>query len=491
MPPPVSYVRRALAAVAVLATLAGCGSSSHRTTSRAVGSPPRGATVTVSLGAAGVEVPAGFFGLSFEYPELPEFEAQPVVFDRVLRLLHGNSPGRLILRVGGDSADHTYWTPHARSLPPDSLALTPGWFRATSDLVRRLGLQLILDLNLAHGSPPDVAAEARSALALLPPASIVGFEVGNEPDRYGPTYSIPRYLASLGPFADAIRQSAPNVPVLGPAITSTASNFNWLVAVMAQDPRQVDVLTGHFYPLSACAAPASGLYPSVDRLLSDNATVGLARSVAPAVKLAHRAGVRFRLDELNSVTCGGLAGTSDAFATALWAPDALFSLLQTGLDGLNLHIRSDKINAPFALTQSGLAPRPLLYGLILFTRAVDNGGSTVQMQLGGEHVPGLSAWAIRGPGGRLRVLLINRGDHAVSASLQLAAQGALAVERLLGSGPNGTEGTTLAGQTLGPQGTWIGRKVVESIPRAAGGYRVTVPAFSAALVRAELATARP
>ena len=45
--------------------------------------------------------------------------------------------------------------------------------------------------------------------------------------------------------------------------------------------------------------------------------------------LAHGAGLRFRLDEVNSVTCGGTRGVSDTFATALWAPDALLSLLGT------------------------------------------------------------------------------------------------------------------------------------------------------------------
>jgi hypothetical protein len=38
--------------------------------------------------------------------------------------------------------------------------------------------------------------------------------------------------------------------------------------------------------------------------------------------LAHRAGFPFRLTEQNSVTCGGLAGVSNTFATALWAPAA-------------------------------------------------------------------------------------------------------------------------------------------------------------------------
>ena len=46
------------------------------------------------------------------------------------------------------------------------------------------------------------------------------------------------------------------------------------------------------------------------------------------------------MTELNSVTCGGLRGVSDSFATALWAPDALFEMLRAGVDGVNIHVRA-------------------------------------------------------------------------------------------------------------------------------------------------------
>ena len=78
---------------------------------------------------------------------------------------------------------------------------------------------------------------------------------------------------------------------------------------------------------------------------------------------AHRAGLPFRLTEVNSVTCGGVPGVSDTFATALWAPDTLFELLRAGVDGVNVHVRTDAINAAFAFKRSGLVARPLLYGL--------------------------------------------------------------------------------------------------------------------------------
>ena len=149
---------------------------------------------------------------------------------------------------------------------------------------------------------------------------------------------------------------------MGPAVTSTRRNFNWLYSALADDRSELGVLTGHRYSLNACSKPTAPGYPTIARTLDESSPVGMARSVSNAVGLAHHRKRPFRLDELNSVTCGGLAGVSDTFATALWAPDALFALLSTGLDGLNLHIRPDKINSPFRLTSRGLEARPLLMG---------------------------------------------------------------------------------------------------------------------------------
>jgi histidinol-phosphate/aromatic aminotransferase/cobyric acid decarboxylase-like protein len=46
---------------------------------------------------------------------------------------------------------------------------------------------------------------------------------------------------------------------------------------------------------------------------------------------------------------------------------------------------------------------------------------------------------------------------------------------------------TLAGQRLGVEDTWVGRRVIDAVPRVDGGYPVTVPAISAALVTGRLA----
>src|SRR5207302_298656 len=81
---------------------------------------------------------------------------------------------------------------------------------------------------------------------------------------------------------------------------------------------------------------------------------------------AHAAGRTFRITEMGT-SAGSVPGVTDTFATALWAPDALFSMAGVGVDGVNVHIRA--VNNNSALNATG-PPRPLFYGLALVGRTL-------------------------------------------------------------------------------------------------------------------------
>ena len=147
--------------------------------------------------------------------------------------------------------------------------------------------------------------------------------------------------------------------------------------------------------------------------------------------MAHRAGYKFRLTELNSVACQGLPGVSDAFATALWAPDALFELLRAGLNGVNIHVRTDAINAAFTLNREGLGARPLLYGMILFARTLSANPELVRAKVHANPSLHLKAWAVRVSGGMMHLLLINKGSQSANVRVHLPGSGPAKVERLL------------------------------------------------------------
>ena len=75
-------------------------------------------------------IPRSFLGLSTEYWSLPAYAGHMAAFARVLSMLHVPGDGPLILRVGGNSADHTIWEANGRTMPRWVFELTPAWLQA-------------------------------------------------------------------------------------------------------------------------------------------------------------------------------------------------------------------------------------------------------------------------------------------------------------------------------------------------------------------------
>ncbi len=463
------------------------------------------AEVSIASPLTTTEVPRSFLGLSTEYWALPVYERQISLLERVLSLLHVPGDGPFLLRIGGDSADHTFWEPRMRTTPPWLYALTRPQLRQIRTLIRRAHLQVILDMNLITGSPLEAARLARAADTGLPRGSIVGFEVGNEPDIYNrrdwlatlsetplsagflrKELSTATYIHDFESYSSALRRVAPNIPLDGPALANPVRNVDWISTLLASPHPGLGLVTAHRYLYSACAAHHSPGYPTIARLLGEHATAGIAQRLEPAVNDAHRVGLKFRLTELNSVACRGVPGISDTFATALWAPDVLFELLRVGVDGVNVHVRTNAINGAFTLSEQGLGARPLLYGLILFAKALSPDPQLVQLQLSASPALHLKAWATRVSGDVLHVLLIDKGNRGARVSLRLPTTAPARVERLLAPSPRSISGVTLAGQQLGHDGRWHGRRVIQTITRTDHGYQVLVAPTSAALVSVRL-----
>ena len=455
-------------------------------------------------------VSRSYLGLSTEYWSLPLYAHHVAALERVLSLLHVPGDGPLLLRVGGDSADRAFWDPRERRLPRWAFPVTPRWTRLVGAIVRGTGIRLILDLNLITGSPAAAAGWAKAARARLPRHAITSFEIGNEPDVYRHSAWIAQtadklvgrrplpsaitrtdYVRAFRRYARSLQAVAPGVPLLGPALANPRAHENWTAALIASREPALGALTAHRYVFSGCVRPTSRRFPTIARMLSRRATAGLATSVKPEVDAAHRAGLRFRLTELNSVNCGGRPGISNAFATALWAPSALFGLLAAGVDGVNIHVRADTINAPFAFGPAGLVARPLLYGLVMVARTLGRRPRLVPVTLRAGRSLHLEAWAVRSGADRLHVLLIDEGRRPVRVRLRLPGRGPAAVRRLLGPSPRALSGVTLDGQWLGRNGRWHGARADEIAVPGRRGYLVTVARYSAALVSVRVAGGVP
>ena len=473
------------------------------------------AAVTIDAALRSTPVPSSYFGISTEYWELPLFERDTPAFERLLALLHVPGDGPLILRIGGDSADQSFWSPRRAKMPGWAFAVTPSYVSRLRALVLRDRVKLIVDLNLVTATPLTAAAWARAAETELPHGSIIGFEIGNEPDLYSRTHwiamvdrspfevrSLPfeltpaGYVQDFAAYARVLGENAPDIPLVGPAVAHPRFSLPFISTLIADQRPELGMVTGHLYPYSACVKDQrSGAYPTVARVLSPQATSAFFSDIASAVAVAHRAGLKFRLTEFNSVTCGGKAGVSNTFATALWAPDALFTAMRTGADGANLHIHAGPwsgafaINAAFAIYHSGLQARPLLYGLMLFTRTLGPQARLVSLHLNAARSLNLSAWAVEVKDRILHVLLIDKGSRTARVYLRLPASATGTVERLLAPSAYARSQVTLNGQQLNSAAEWTGTPRTETVaPVGRDRYEITLYRRSAALMSVQLAS---
>jgi hypothetical protein len=478
--------------------------ASEASAAAAVG--PEQAELSIGARERVTPIPHSFLGFSTEYWTLPVDEHHLALYRRVLSQIHVPGDGRFVLRIGGDSSDHAIWDPTSSRLPPWAFEVTPRLVARTAKIVRQMRLRLIVDLNTLTSTPRIAGDWARAAEAHLPAGSIIGFEIGNEPDLYSRStwahqlrhsgFNLARLPATITPssyvgdynrFARALTRVAAGVPLLAPALANPDRDRNWISTLLAGPHPGLRVISAHRYPYSACSRPGRPQYPTVQKLLSEQATAGMARSVKPAVALARRAGLPVRMTEINSVTCGGVPGVSNSFATALWAPDALFELVRAGVQGVNLHVRVFSINAPFRFDRRGVRAWPLLYGLILFKRMLGPDSRLVAVHLRSPRARRLKAWAVRVGADTLNVLLIDKGGRAVKVGLDLPATGPAVVQRLLAPSASSRSRVTLAGQRLDDQVGWAGPARLQTVRPAAGRYSVSVRGQSAALLTVHVA----
>jgi hypothetical protein len=484
------------------------------TSTEKLDSLPSALTISLPRKATGRRVPDGFLGFSFEFSAVRAYtgsdpRAINPVFEQLIRnLTPGQAP---VLRIGGDSTDLSYAPSRGVRAPPYvAYALTPGWMATTAALAHQLGARMTMGLNLVANNPALAAAEARDYIRAFGRGAIEALEIGNEPNIYNhltvdhtllgiPIQARPRsfaYPAFRRQFR-AVAQAAPHLKLAGPALAAgpTPNRGSWVNTMadfLRRDPR-VRTMTVHRYPLRNCyVPPTSPQYPTVPHLLSRYSTAGLAASVRRWIEIAHQQHRQLRVDELNSAACRGKTGVSDTFASSLWATDALFSLLQAGVDGVNVHTLPGAAYELFEFSHAGGdwsgRVRPVYYGLQLFAQAAPPGSRLLRVPGLGEGSSVLSVWATRGADRIDRVVLIDKDPsraETVTVRPPARTQAGATLERMQAPSVESSSGVTLGGRTYGPS-TATGQlapAITRALtPNAHGNYRITVPAASAALV---------
>jgi hypothetical protein len=467
---------------------------------------PRGA-LPVEIGGRPDSRPVapGFIGFSIEYPSLLAYSGyNPAGLNPTfLALVRNLTPGqRPVLRFGGDTADWTWWpTPSVAKPAGIRYAVGPRWAAVARATARALDARFILGINFESDRRAIAAAEANALVRGIGPQYVAGLELGNEPEVYGALgwYSTPAGVPVLGrpasydfasflPDYASVAAALPrNVPLVGPA-SGAAPWIAGLGRFLVANPR-VRVATFHRYPLHRCFTPRSSpAYPTIPNLLSPVAASGPASSLESAVAVAHAHGSSFRVDELNSVSCGGKRGVSDTFASALWVLDTLFQSVRAGIDGVNIHTFKRAIYEPFGFTRSaGLwhaQVKPLYYGLLAFARAAPPGSRLLPTSVLPQ--PNLRVWATRSPNGTVRLLVINVGRRGLTVAARAPGPVGRAFAQTLRAPRIGAKArVTLGGQSVAPEtttGQLTGTLTSVSVPVAQGRYVIRVAPASATLV---------
>jgi hypothetical protein len=446
----------------------------------------------------------GFVGVSFEYRAMHQYTGRdPRAINPVLvALLKGLAPGQSpVVRIGGDSADGSWW-PIPGMIPPGGIyyRLTKGWLRTTQALASDLGAKLILDINMAAGRPAIAAAEGRALLAGIGRKFIDALEIGNEPDLYSvfPWYRDRRghlfKARSRGyDLSDYTKQftqwgkALPSLPLAGPVV-SGPSWMGKLGKFISAEPK-LKLVTYHRYPLRACVTNPNGKgFPSIPNLLADSSSKGLAQGLASYVRVAHAHNLPFRVAEMNSASCKGAAGVSDTFASALWALDTMFNMASVGVEGVNFHMLPGSNYELFTVSQDSggnwqAFVHPAYYGLLMFAQAFPPGARLLPVAAPNGPV---KIWATNDPQGTTHVVFLNQdptAEHDVLFTLPGAPpQGSL--ETLTAPSLASTSGVSLGGQTFGAETNTgvLGPINTTPISPVAGAFTVSLPPGSAAML---------
>lgn len=483
----------------------------------------RAVTVNVAQLVPVHPIRGGFAGLSLEYTTVMAYAGtDPAAVDPVFEQLVRNiSPGqRPVIRIGGDTTDWTWWPVPGVSRPPwVRYTLNARWMAVTRAFSDAVHARLLPGLNLEANSRAVVAAEANAMLGGLGPKAIVALELGNEPELYGSFswyrtrsgrkvrgrakgYDFARFARDFRTVATGIPA---RIPLAGPGTGGEPKWTNPLARFLDQEPR-VDVVTMHRYGLNGCLR----LVP-ISALVSDDAQRGLALSVAPETRIAHAHHAQLRVEEMNTVACGGQRGVSNTFAAALWLLDTLFEAARVGVDGVNVHTnppganvaataslqhstipshqKSPGLNSLFDFHQVGDqwqgSVRPEYYGMMMFAQAAP-AGSRLLTTSQSPHTGTLHTWATRAPNGKIRIVLINESlrQPLLVKIGTAAANGRATLERLSAPSLSATSGTTLGGHGFGRSTTTGSLPAPVQITIAPSGrtYAVRLPATSAAMI---------
>jgi len=448
------------------------------------------ATVSFSLSNPGLVLNPAFCGLSYDKSELT---GSLFLTNDVSMIQMFSQIGPAVLRVGADSVDTTCWGGVSNTTP-----ITPSQVDAFAAFIKALpaNWHVIYGINMSVNDPTNCAAEAAYAANALG-SSLLGFEIGNEPDEYAnngiraSTFTYAQFLSQWQALAAAITNSVPGWAVTnrgnGWTLTGPVSAYNssgYTVPFAGDEAGVISMVTQHYYR-------GDGESPDATMALLLTPDTSLPGTVSTIASAATAAGLPlgYRTDECNSYYGGGSANVSDAYGTALWALDYMFTSAINGCQGVNFHGGGNTaIYTPILDNGTNVVEaRPVFYGLKMFSLLPQ--GDVVPAVVSLESNINFTAYGVREDSGATCAVLNNKETNdfvQVSVNLGTIVTAAQMIE-LTGTNLASTNGYTIGGATINPDGSWAGG-FQSVLPATNGQLNITVPPMSAVLLNPVAAT---
>ena len=329
-----------------------------------------------------------FVGISVEWSRAQSYTKQPAF----AALMSHLSP-RPNIRIGGNSADTSWWDPDNEGLNSTcsksynesvccKYTITAEDIIAHQKCAEIINGTLTLDLNLLDSSGEYAITELEKIVDTVGLSHVDAFEIGNEPDLFyengirGPDYSLEDFTKEFDFVLNKL--SKQDVKFQGGTFCCKSKFVQGQSDIMATQKDLLSTWSYHRYPTSTC----NGKNVSLAQLMSDESAVGQANLVKNDVASAAANGLPFVIGESNSASCSGQTNVSDTIASALWFLDYGMNLAAVNVSRVNLHGGGA---APYSwlgeFVEDSAAPdvRPLYYGMKMLADFTKNNARILKL----------------------------------------------------------------------------------------------------------------
>lgn len=344
-------------------------------------------------------IPPDFASLSFEWSEAQKLGNSQTVRTLIKYLKNTVTGQGINIRVGGNSADETWWdddlTKNKTASCSESydgkhcnnFGMTTDALLALYHMTQDVNGSLILDLTMAqHNSTKWALEEILHILKTaegFPNNVLEGLEVGNEADLYDRgrrkhDYNVSQFESELDMYMKDIRTALGDSRqrfIRGGGFAYKKEYVNEQRKLMTKYAHDLYSWSYHRYPTLACR----GIEPTMSDLLSDAATIGQAKEITRDATFAAAHNLSFHLGETNSAACGGLLGLTDTMASALWALDYMFVMATNNVTRLNFHGGRNAPYSWFWVNETTQEPsvKPLYYAMFVWTWITSGVGTQI------------------------------------------------------------------------------------------------------------------